>query len=536
MDESRGVGGSGEGLGRRVRLNTVVIPQVRALGFVAILVLSGLHHALISAYVSDQALLVFMAATAVYNLVSWLSLVFFYTRLSKFDLAQLFLYVDVLFFALSVYVTGAERSWFLLVLVLRSADQAANGFLTVLRFAHWSTAVYLGLLLYVQWVEQRQINWTVETVKILGIYFGNLYVTLTALVLDKVRRQMRNARDLIVQLQKKAKDLDRERQKAKDLAQQKDELAEALGARLRTPLEQILASSAKALGHPLELEQKRSLLEMREAAVQALAALAGAVGPQASGPGEQTACAFFPARLAKARLHGTSISLTVADEVPEPVWGDALSCDQILKLMVDQNLGAEGLDLSVEAAERNGVWLRYTLKGTSVAPEEARLQVEKAGGKIRLENESGRGGCLAWTLRFHLQKPEEPSDPGIKQAGPRKILVAEDNPINQRVMSKVLAKKGYQVKIVSNGQEAVDAAAAESFDCILMDIMMPVMDGLAATEMIRRSESASRQRVPIIAVTALTSENESFGRLGLDGWVPKPFDPEELYRTIELVA
>lgn len=238
---------SGESLGRRVRLNTVVIPQVRILGFVAVLVLCGLNHALISASVSDQALVVFILGTAAYNAGSWLILSFFYTRLRRFDLGQFFLYTDVLFFTLAVYVTGAEKSWMLLILVLRSADQAGNGFATVLRFAHCTTAAYVGLLLWVQYAEQRPVNWSLELVKVAGLYFSNLYVSLTALVLDKVRRQMRNARDLISQLQKPAKDLEQEKQKARELAIQRDLLAVSVSERLRRPLEQI-AEQAQAPG------------------------------------------------------------------------------------------------------------------------------------------------------------------------------------------------------------------------------------------------------------------------------------------------
>jgi CheY-like chemotaxis protein len=116
------------------------------------------------------------------------------------------------------------------------------------------------------------------------------------------------------------------------------------------------------------------------------------------------------------------------------------------------------------------------------------------------------------------------------------ILLVEDNLINQRVARYVLKMLGCEVHIAANGAEAVEMFSVRSYDLILMDCHMPVMDGYEATRQIRQVESttARRREVPIIAVTAdvLTSSYELCFEVGMNDFLPKPYDTSDLRRIL----
>jgi len=134
-----------------------------------------------------------------------------------------------------------------------------------------------------------------------------------------------------------------------------------------------------------------------------------------------------------------------------------------------------------------------------------------------------------------------PHEPALASrcAAHLKILCAEDNPVNQRLVRAVLEAAGAEVCIVGNGLEAVDALAAKRFDLVLMDIRMPLMDGLEATREIRRLERfEGRRPTPILALSAnaLPEHVEASGAAGMDGHVGKPFRPEDLFASISRVV
>jgi len=120
-----------------------------------------------------------------------------------------------------------------------------------------------------------------------------------------------------------------------------------------------------------------------------------------------------------------------------------------------------------------------------------------------------------------------------------KILLAEDNRMNQKVAVKMLSKLGHTLTIANNGKEAVDAFQAGTYDLILMDVQMPVMDGIAATVEIRQSESSNNnEKTPIIALTAsaMKGDRERFLSAGMDGYLSKPFKKDELISTIQNIS
>ena len=118
---------------------------------------------------------------------------------------------------------------------------------------------------------------------------------------------------------------------------------------------------------------------------------------------------------------------------------------------------------------------------------------------------------------------------------PRRILLAEDGLVNQKVAVSLLTKRGHNVTVVSDGQAAVEAVAQHPFDLVLMDVQMPVMDGFAATEAIRKWERETGQRIAIIAMTAHATKDDRQRCLdsGMDGYIAKPFRPQELFSAVE---
>jgi CheY-like chemotaxis protein len=129
-----------------------------------------------------------------------------------------------------------------------------------------------------------------------------------------------------------------------------------------------------------------------------------------------------------------------------------------------------------------------------------------------------------------MSRPQEPS-----AAQAVRVLVVEDNPINQRVVSRLLERHNHNVTVASNGRDALEALTGTEFDCVLMDVQMPVMTGLEATEAIREMERGSGRRIPIIAMTAhaMKGDRELCLASGMDGYISKPIQPKDLLKAIE---
>ena len=123
-----------------------------------------------------------------------------------------------------------------------------------------------------------------------------------------------------------------------------------------------------------------------------------------------------------------------------------------------------------------------------------------------------------------------------KPARRLRVLLAEDNVVNQKLAARILKKMGHEVVIVENGELAVAQLQKGRFDLVLMDIHMPQMDGYAATEAIRRWESSRGGHIPIIAVTAnkMAADRDKCLTKGMDGYVAKPISAEAVSRAIQL--
>ena len=118
--------------------------------------------------------------------------------------------------------------------------------------------------------------------------------------------------------------------------------------------------------------------------------------------------------------------------------------------------------------------------------------------------------------------------------GPRKVLLADDNPINLEIMQSQLTAGGYAVDVAGNGREALERFCAGCYDLVLTDLAMPVLDGYALTEEIRRLEAGTGQATPIFAITASDFDlsAETARARGFSGYMLKPLDPDLLERKL----
>jgi CheY-like chemotaxis protein len=140
----------------------------------------------------------------------------------------------------------------------------------------------------------------------------------------------------------------------------------------------------------------------------------------------------------------------------------------------------------------------------------------------------GQKGAVPLITRYSLQDARG-------SAGTLCVLLAEDNPVNKRLASRLLEKRGHQVSLASNGREALEAVKKQSFDLVLMDVQMPEMDGFEATAAIREWEKQNGKRVPVIALTAhaMKGDKEQCLAVGMDGYLSKPIDAHELDGVLE---
>jgi two-component system, sensor histidine kinase and response regulator len=137
-------------------------------------------------------------------------------------------------------------------------------------------------------------------------------------------------------------------------------------------------------------------------------------------------------------------------------------------------------------------------------------------------------GAIPLVTRYSLQDARDPETV-------LRVLVVEDNAVNQRLAVRMLEKRGHRVTVAGNGREALDALAKDTFDLVLMDVQMPEMDGLQATSAIREGEKGTGHHQIVIAVTAhaMKGDREKYLANGMDNYLSKPIRPQELDDVLE---
>lgn len=273
-----------------------------------------------------------------------------------------------------------------------------------------------------------------------------------------------------------------------------------------------------------------------------------------------------------------SLSLHVSIEPDAPCWvaGDASSLRRALMKLIDNaikftpagvvvvsaccvrsgdgrtrarlEVADSGIGIAEEARGRifdsfiqadASISRRYA--GSGLGLSIARKAIERMGGRLDCSSKVGQGSTF-W-IELVLDEVEQTKDAAsdetanvLPPVSPLRVLVAEDNPINQLVAEQILLDAGHTVDIVQNGIEALCAFGRKSYDLILMDIQMPELDGVEAARRIRNCGRDGRE-TPIIALTANASPSErvSYLEAGMDEVVPKPFSDKFLFATISRV-
>ncbi|WP_135079009.1 ATP-binding protein [Terasakiella sp. SH-1] len=169
--------------------------------------------------------------------------------------------------------------------------------------------------------------------------------------------------------------------------------------------------------------------------------------------------------------------------------------------------------------------------GLSLCKEYAELQ----GGQVFVESELSKGSTFTLVLPFPENEPETacaPSTP-LQEIGALKLLLTEDNAVNQKVLSTVLKNAGHDVMIAENGQHCLEIAEQEKFDLILMDIQMPLMTGEEATIALRAGQSPNKD-TPIIALSAniMPQQQEAYLKAGMQACLAKPIKPQDLRQAV----
>ncbi len=207
----------------------------------------------------------------------------------------------------------------------------------------------------------------------------------------------------------------------------------------------------------------------------------------------------------------------------------------------DTGIGIDSGKLAVifEAFEQADNSITRKFGGTGLGLAISRRLVRLMGGEIWAESNPGEGSTFSFTVEFPLDAggglsaaPTE-SQRAVPNRSLR-ILLAEDNAVNQLLARRLLETRGHSVVSAGTGQEAVDIATKQEFDAVLMDVQMPVMDGLAAARRIREREKTSGAHLPMIALTARAMQEDE--RLcieaGMDAYLSKPLQASDLFRLL----
>jgi signal transduction histidine kinase/ActR/RegA family two-component response regulator len=279
-----------------------------------------------------------------------------------------------------------------------------------------------------------------------------------------------------------------------------------------------------------------------------------------------------------------ALTITVDSSVPAIVQGDPLRLRQIMVNLINNAVKFTekgGIEAGVRCEQNHDkkTVLRFSVRdtGTGINHEQirrlfseysqadsstsrlyggtglglaiSRQLVTLMGGEISAESEPGQGSVFTFTIPLALPLWQQPSasavPAGSGESHPgrggaltdvvltgKKVLVVEDNPWNQEVTSELLTNRGIVVDIADNGQAALEKVGETSYDAVLMDVAMPVLDGLAATRAIRRMLGPD---LPIIALTAnaMIGDREQCLAAGMNDYLSKPVDPAILLRTLE---
>ena len=271
-----------------------------------------------------------------------------------------------------------------------------------------------------------------------------------------------------------------------------------------------------------------------------------------------------------ALINNNKFILKIDSDIPDFLIGDPTKLSQVMMNLINNALkftknGTVSVSTKLKSLKSENATLYFEVTDTGIGIPEDKLKsvfdsfsqgsievnrkyggtglgltivkkiIKTLGGRIALKSVVGKGSTFSFELKFNIGSDLLKVEERIKTYDDsvlmnKKILLVEDNKINQMVSAKMLENKGIICDIIDNGEEAIETARNNKFDLILMDVHLPGINGTVATEQIRKFD----QKTPIIALTAISlDENrENLLSFGMNDVITKPFIPEEFYSTI----
>ncbi len=378
-------------------------------------------------------------------------------------------------------------------------------------------------------------------------------------------------------------ELQRSKQLAEDAAKAKSDFVANMSHELRTPLNAILGFSELMQQTPLLEEQKGYMEAINSSGSSLLGIINDILDLSKMDAGKLT-----PIReqfsiphllynlqqmfLSQAKAKNLELLFASGEELREPVIGDPKRLQQILVNLVGNALkftekGTITISTAVRSHDKTSVLVQFTVQDTGIGIPEAKLNsiferfnqgnngIDRAfggtglglsiakqlvtllGGTLSVESREATGSTFYFSLPFPLSTAQNPTEAAPHQVilpgTSHHLLLVEDSKINQKLATLILERHHFKITVANNGQEALDILKQQQFDLILMDIQMPVLDGCAATRIIRNDLHIT---IPIIALTAyaLDQERTRCIKEGMNDYLAKPYKEQVLLEKIAL--